>query len=251
MDRLIATGVRPRSLACRSAVRVRSRGRPCRTSAPRSSGPAWLPALCLHAHGRRHVGPRAGQRGTQRGCRRLDAAQAFRQLGPELLVLLDQPAEIGLDLVKEGVNLSLVIAWPEPGRTELLVPHIRGRQRRLASRLPPRHAAPWGRRLDAAQAFRQLGPELLVLLDQPAEIGLDLVKEGVNLSLVIAWPEPGRTELLVPHIRGRQRRLASRLPPRHAAPVARMPVAVVVHGGLLVHRAGTVGRLEHLPGLRV
>src|SRR5208337_3432797 len=92
-----------------------------------------LPALRLHALGRHHVWLRVRQRGAQRGYRRLTTAQDFRQLGPELFVLLDQPVELGLDLVEEGVNLFLVVAWPEPGRTELLVPHIRGRQRHLVS----------------------------------------------------------------------------------------------------------------------
>jgi len=51
--------------------------------------------------------------------------------------------------------------------------------------------------LPPAQDFRQLGPELFVLLDQPVELSLDLVKEGVNLFLVVARPEPSRTELLI------------------------------------------------------
>src|SRR5271157_199645 len=93
-----------------------------------------LPALRLHALGRRHhVLLRVRQRRTQRGYRRLTTAQDFRQLGPELFVLLDQPVELSLDLVKEGINLFVVVAGPEPGRTELLIPHIRRRQRHLVS----------------------------------------------------------------------------------------------------------------------
>ena len=59
--------------------------------------------------------------------------QHFGQLGPQLLVLLDQPVELGLDLIEEGIDFFLVVARPEPGRAELLVPHIRGRQWHLVS----------------------------------------------------------------------------------------------------------------------
>jgi len=95
-------------------------------------------ALLHHRHGRlgRQVRPGlVGQRRAQRGDTRLPATttQDLRQLGPELLILLDQTVELSLDLVEEGIDLFLVVAGPEPGRTELLVPHIRGRQRHLVS----------------------------------------------------------------------------------------------------------------------
>src|ERR1700728_1867666 len=44
-----------------------------------------------------------------------------------------ESGKLSLNLVEEGVNFFLVVAGPEPGRTELLVPHIRGRQRHLVS----------------------------------------------------------------------------------------------------------------------
>src|SRR6202000_907736 len=67
------------------------------------------------------------------GDRGLASAQAFGQLRPELFVLLDQPVELSLDLVEEGGDLFPVVAGPEPGGTELLIPHIRGRQRHYVS----------------------------------------------------------------------------------------------------------------------
>src|SRR5262249_62029101 len=73
------------------------------------------------------------QRRVQRGHRGLASAQALSQLRPEFLVLLDQPVKLDLDLVEEGVDFFLVVSGPEPGGTELLVPHIRGRQRHLFS----------------------------------------------------------------------------------------------------------------------
>src|SRR6185437_16611537 len=77
----------------------------------------------LHGH---RVRPGVRQRRAQRHGGFPAAAQDLGQLGPELFVLLDQPVQLSLNLVEEGVNLFLVVAGPEPGRTELLVPHIRG-----------------------------------------------------------------------------------------------------------------------------
>ena len=61
-----------------------------------------------------------------------------------------------------------------------------------------------GGHLPPAQHLGELGPELFVLLDQPVEFRFDLVEEGIHFLFVVAGPEPGRAELLVPHIRGRQ-----------------------------------------------
>src|ERR1700761_7198678 len=79
------------------------------------------------------VGPRVRQRRAERHGRLSAATQDLGQLGPEFFVLLDQPVKFSLNLVEEGIDLFLVVAGPEPGRTELLVPHIRGRQRHLVS----------------------------------------------------------------------------------------------------------------------
>src|ERR1700761_6148379 len=79
------------------------------------------------------VRPRVRQRGAERHGWLPSAPQDLGQLGPGFFVLLDQPVKFSLNLVEEGVNLFLVVAGPEPGRTELLVPHIRGRQRHLVS----------------------------------------------------------------------------------------------------------------------
>src|ERR1700733_13746475 len=92
------------------------------------------PHRLLHGRLWRHrVRPRVRQRRAQRHGRLPPATQDLGQLGPELFVLLDQPVKLSLNLVEEGVNFFLVVAGPEPGRTELLVPHIRGRQRHLVS----------------------------------------------------------------------------------------------------------------------
>jgi hypothetical protein len=53
------------------------------------------------------------------------------QLGAQVLVLTEQAGQLGLDLVEEGVNLVLVIAFSEADRRELLVPHVLGGQRHL------------------------------------------------------------------------------------------------------------------------
>src|SRR5260221_13956486 len=66
-------------------------------------------------------------------CGHLTPTQHLGQLGPEFLVLLDKPVKFRFDLVEEGVDFLFVVAGPEPGRAELLVPHIRGRQWHLVS----------------------------------------------------------------------------------------------------------------------
>src|SRR5262249_46463982 len=48
--------------------------------------------------------------------------------------------------------------------------------------------------LPATQHLGQLGPEFLVLLDQPVEFCLYLVEEGIHFLFVVAGPEPGRAE---------------------------------------------------------
>jgi hypothetical protein len=53
------------------------------------------------------------------------------QLGAQILVLTEQPGQLGFDLVEEGINLVLVIAFAEPDGRELLVPHVLGGQRHL------------------------------------------------------------------------------------------------------------------------
>ncbi|GHH74193.1 hypothetical protein GCM10018793_14810 [Streptomyces sulfonofaciens] len=53
------------------------------------------------------------------------------QLGAEVLVLAEQTGQFGFDLVEEGIDLVLVIAFSEADGRELLVPHILGGQRHL------------------------------------------------------------------------------------------------------------------------
>jgi hypothetical protein len=53
------------------------------------------------------------------------------QLGPQVLVLAEQASQFGLDLVKKGIDLVLVIAFSEADGRELLVPHVLGGQRHL------------------------------------------------------------------------------------------------------------------------
>jgi hypothetical protein len=53
------------------------------------------------------------------------------QLGAQILVLTEQSGQFGFDLVEEGVNLVLVVAFAEPDGRELLVPHVLGGQRHL------------------------------------------------------------------------------------------------------------------------
>lgn len=53
------------------------------------------------------------------------------QLGAQVLVLAQQARQFGFDLVEEGIDLVLVIAFSEADGRELLVPHVLGGQRHL------------------------------------------------------------------------------------------------------------------------
>ncbi len=53
------------------------------------------------------------------------------QLGAQVLVLPQQTGQFGFDLVEEGIDLVLVIAFSEADGRELLVPHVLGGQRHL------------------------------------------------------------------------------------------------------------------------
>ncbi len=53
------------------------------------------------------------------------------QLGAQVLVLAQQARQFGLDLVEEGIDLVLVIAFSEADGRELLVPHVLGSQRHV------------------------------------------------------------------------------------------------------------------------
>ncbi len=53
------------------------------------------------------------------------------QLGAQVLVLAQQPGQLGFDLVEEGIDLVLVIAFAQTDGRELLVPHVLGGQGHL------------------------------------------------------------------------------------------------------------------------
>ncbi|GHI48971.1 hypothetical protein ScoT_51450 [Streptomyces albidoflavus] len=53
------------------------------------------------------------------------------EFGAQVLVLTEQARQFGLDLVEEGIDLVLVIAFSEADGRELLVPHVLGGQRHL------------------------------------------------------------------------------------------------------------------------
>jgi hypothetical protein len=53
------------------------------------------------------------------------------QLGAQVLVLAEQSGQLSLDLVEEGIDLVLVIAFAKTDGCELLVPHVLGGQRHL------------------------------------------------------------------------------------------------------------------------
>lgn len=53
------------------------------------------------------------------------------QLRAQVLVLAQQARQFGLDLVEEGIDLVLVIAFSEADGRELLVPHVLGSQRHV------------------------------------------------------------------------------------------------------------------------
>ncbi len=78
-----------------------------------AGAPAVLRSLLLLAH----VGLvlRGGTRGG-------------RQLGAQVLVLAQQAGQLGFDLVEEGIDLVLVIAFAQPDGRELLVPNVLGGQ---------------------------------------------------------------------------------------------------------------------------
>ncbi len=53
------------------------------------------------------------------------------QLGSQVLVLTEEAGQFGFDLVEEGIDLVLVIAFSETDGRELLVPYVLGGQRHL------------------------------------------------------------------------------------------------------------------------
>jgi hypothetical protein len=54
-----------------------------------------------------------------------------RELGPQVLVFAQQPGQLGFDLIEEGIDLVLVIAFSEADGRELFVPNVLGGQRHL------------------------------------------------------------------------------------------------------------------------
>ena len=66
------------------------------------------------------------------------------QLGPQLLVLGEKSLELGLHLVKEGVDLSDVVALPQSDGRELLRADVIRRQRHLSPRLSVSWRSPRG-----------------------------------------------------------------------------------------------------------
>jgi hypothetical protein len=58
-------------------------------------------------------------------------ARGRRQFGAQILVLAEQSRQFGFNLVEEGIDLVLVIAFSEADGRELLVPHVLGGQRHL------------------------------------------------------------------------------------------------------------------------
>jgi hypothetical protein len=50
------------------------------------------------------------------------------QLGAQVLVLPQQAGQLRFDLIEEGIDLVLVIAFSEADGRELLVPHVLGGQ---------------------------------------------------------------------------------------------------------------------------
>jgi hypothetical protein len=53
------------------------------------------------------------------------------QFGAQVLVFPEQAGQFGFDLIEEGIDLVLVIAFSEADGRELLVPHVLGGQRHL------------------------------------------------------------------------------------------------------------------------
>src|SRR5690606_20383714 len=96
-------------------------GHRCPGTSPALLGPAqWRPLLVPLFRWRAHVllvlRSGAGGRG---------------QLGAQVLVLAEQARQFGFDLIEEGIDLVLVIAFSEADGRELLVPHVLGGQRHL------------------------------------------------------------------------------------------------------------------------
>jgi hypothetical protein len=50
------------------------------------------------------------------------------EFGAQILVLAQQARQFGFDLIEEGIDLVLVIAFSEADGRELLVPHVLGGQ---------------------------------------------------------------------------------------------------------------------------
>ncbi|CAM5421615.1 hypothetical protein SHIRM173S_07569 [Streptomyces hirsutus] len=59
------------------------------------------------------------------------SARGRGQFGAQVLVLSEQARQFGFDLIEEGIDLVLVIAFSEADGRELLVPHVLGGQRHL------------------------------------------------------------------------------------------------------------------------
>ncbi|KDN80430.1 hypothetical protein DF19_01625 [Streptomyces olindensis] len=59
------------------------------------------------------------------------SARGRGQFGAQVLVLAEQAGQFGFDLIEEGIDLVLVIAFSEADGRELLVPHVLGGQRHL------------------------------------------------------------------------------------------------------------------------
>ena len=71
----------------------------------------------------------------------------------EVDAFLDELVERCFYFIEEGIDFLFVVARPEPGRAELLVPHIRGRQWHLSS---PWSFVPYGRYLMNLPLLRDL-----------------------------------------------------------------------------------------------
>lgn len=79
---------------------------------------------------------RTGAAGTLRGLAHVllvlgSSTRRRGQFGAQVLVLPEQAGQFGFDLIEEGIDLVLVIAFSEADGRELLVPHVLGGQRHL------------------------------------------------------------------------------------------------------------------------
>jgi hypothetical protein len=91
--------------------------------------------LVLRAGTTRSTGP-SRTAGTLRGLAHVllilgSGTRGRGQFGAQILVLAEQAGQFGFDLVEEGIDLVLVIAFSEADGRELLVPHVLGGQRHL------------------------------------------------------------------------------------------------------------------------